>query len=63
MAEVVKLGDTVQLRSGGPPMTVNGHLHAGMFSCSWFDAHGGLCTGSFSPAALKVIEASSRQPE
>ena len=63
MAESVKVGDTVQLRSGGPSMTVNGHLRTGMLSCSWFGVHSELCNGTFAPAALKVVAANTQDPE
>jgi uncharacterized protein YodC (DUF2158 family) len=36
MAEDFRAGDVVQLKSGGPPMTVDGYDDAGMVVCSWF---------------------------
>jgi uncharacterized protein YodC (DUF2158 family) len=56
MADEIKVGDTVELKSGGPIMTVTGvgnhHLtHAVMVSCVWFDGKKQL-SGSFPPTAL-----------
>lgn len=46
------VGDTVQLKSGGPVMTVqkviNGRIH-----CSWFDGKNVLNHGVFQAEALK----------
>jgi uncharacterized protein YodC (DUF2158 family) len=47
-----KVGDTVQLKSGGPVMTINKiintHIH-----CSWFDGKNVLNHGVFDPNALQ----------
>jgi uncharacterized protein YodC (DUF2158 family) len=57
MADEFKGGDIVQLKSGGPPMTV---LRAGdmygtkLVWCSWFDGATEK-TGKFPPAALKIM--------
>jgi uncharacterized protein YodC (DUF2158 family) len=47
-----KVGDVVQLKSGGPQMTVTGmaHLYVG---CSYFKADGMLVDSNFPPDALK----------
>lgn len=31
-----KVGDIVQLKSGGPKMTVSGVLDKGNYTCTWF---------------------------
>ncbi|MCF5846715.1 DUF2158 domain-containing protein [Aeromonas veronii] len=33
----LKIGDSVQLRNGGPCMIVTGVLHDGNMACCWFD--------------------------
>ena len=37
MADNLKSGDVVQLKSGGPRMTVTHEMSGGAFSCVWFD--------------------------
>jgi len=52
-----KVGDLVQLRSGGPTMTVSS-IYAGDVRCKWFGGKK-LESGSFPPASIiasKVIE-------
>ena len=52
-----KAGDTIRLKSGGPPMTVEkiesdatGKPRA---YCTWFDDNGALKHASFEPGMLK----------
>lgn len=40
MAEF-KIGDVVQLKSGGPTMTVSHRSGSGQYECSWFNQNGG----------------------
>ena len=58
----MKTGSVVQLKSGGPKMTVK---QIGVFTkrpgresayCSWFDEKGQLSQDLFDPAQLKVLE-------
>lgn len=49
-----KAGDIVQLRSGGPTMTVDSEGKSDV-RCFWFAA-AELRNGSFSPASLVMIE-------
>lgn len=58
--ENIKLGDTVQLKSGGPIMTVGGTGLGGDFNCSWFNGKE-LLQGSFYAEQLKP--AKPREPE
>ena len=37
MADEIKVGDVVKLKSGGPPMTVEGVGATGGLNCAWFD--------------------------
>lgn len=55
-----KIGHVVQLKSGGPKMTVDsthtlssteGSIPRAI--CRWFDEHGNQCEGQFSMASLK----------
>ena len=55
MAEF-KVGDVVQLKSGGPEMTVTGPANSGNVLCAWFTSFdaASISTGVFPPAALKT---------
>ena len=60
MADAVtpKVGDVVQVKSGGPEMTVSSQgtgPYVGQLYCVWMDGNGKKCTGSFDPATLKVV--------
>ena len=71
MSDEFKAGDVVQLKSGGPKMTVRAILtdndlagtpqmrKSATVDCCWFK-HGGheLFSGNFTPQSLKVYEAS-----
>jgi len=53
----VKSGDVVELKSGGPKMTVglvNGEGLAG--ECHWADQNGNVMTAKFCLAALKTVD-------
>jgi uncharacterized protein YodC (DUF2158 family) len=49
--EAFKVGDEVQLKTGGPPMTVE-NVNSGNVSCIWF--HGGEAKCQTFPAATLV---------
>lgn len=53
--ENLKLGDTVQLKSGGPIMTVGGQTEGGSLICHWF-AGSDLKHGTFRREQLKAAE-------
>jgi uncharacterized protein YodC (DUF2158 family) len=53
MSEEINAGDTVKLKSGGPPMTVDSIDNRTAW-CSWFDSKGDLKTGSFPLTSLVV---------
>lgn len=46
-----KTGDAVQLRSGGPQMTVD-HLLADLLLCSWVSPAGRMCRQTYSAHQL-----------
>ena len=48
-------GQSVQLKSGGPKMTVNGMAFNGEIHCSWFD-NNKLMSARFIPASLSPVE-------
>lgn len=50
-----KLGDIVQLKSGGPAMTVSGHRGRSLV-CEWFDHSGKHSAHVFEPSSLKPYE-------
>jgi len=57
MAEF-KEGDTVQLKSGGPIMTVKSLSTGGALECHWFNQEGQVFTPrweSFKPAMLRAV--------
>lgn len=55
----IKIGDVVQLKSGGPKMTVSniGEYHARqMVLCTWFDKKEEHQEKLFEPSQLKILE-------
>ena len=53
MADDFKLGDLVQLKSGGPVMTVTSLKDAGAVYCCWFGPDEKKRGDSFIPVTLK----------
>ena len=53
MAQALKIGDIVQLNSGGPKMTVAGLQSDGAVRCVWFSPDGKQESGVFPPDALR----------
>ena len=53
--EDFEIGDVIQLRSGGPRMTVRGLLSDGDVVCRWFDGNA-VHEESFPSAALNKVE-------
>jgi len=50
-------GDVVQLKSGGPAMTVDSIIDRGKtIECTWFDEKRQLQHAQFSPAVLEPYE-------
>ena len=58
MTQQFKTGDLVQLKSGGPPMTVRELASEGVYLCMWFSGPT-LKNGSFPPDSLKAAEVPS----
>ena len=54
MTRKFKIGDVVELKSGGPDMTVVAHTGGGL-SCIWFDDDQGLHDGTFPPETLDLV--------
>lgn len=52
MAETVKSGDTVKLKSGGPTMTIGREGADGTWELFWFVSGGELKSAYFPPEAL-----------
>lgn len=50
----LKMGDTVELKSGGPPMTITNYDGRQYFTCQWF-ARGKLEKGFFIPDSLQLV--------
>jgi len=52
------IGDVVELRSGGPAMTVTSILDGGSLNCSWFAAMNAdeVSSAVFTPAALIRVQ-------
>lgn len=51
----IEIGDTVQLKSGGPIMTVEAITDRGYIRCQWFDGSK-IDNSLFKPESLKKIE-------
>jgi uncharacterized protein YodC (DUF2158 family) len=54
-------GNVVQLKSGGPVMTVVGEylvmgVSTGQVYCEWFDNKNVAKTGAFAESSLKIVE-------
>lgn len=60
MADKFKSGDAVQLKSGGPKMTVSGknRLHPNLYDCKWF-AGSKLNEGRFGEEELQAYQEDS----
>lgn len=59
MSASFSAGDVVQLKSGGPPMTVTKILNGRdgiMVFVSWFNEQGKLEHGRFAPDSLRSLE-------
>lgn len=59
MVDSFKTGDVVQLKSGGPNMTVNDSAASGIVLCNWFNREGDVWTtqhAGFKPEQLKAVE-------
>ncbi len=54
--QVFKPGDVVELRSGGPKMTVRNYepQDSAEVTCEWFDKSHSLCTKSFHQDTLRT---------
>ena len=60
MSDEFKSGDVVQLKSGGPKMTVDwvgeGTMGSGYVAyCEWFDEKNKVCGKAFPPASLVKV--------
>lgn len=51
----LQVGDVVQLKSGGPKMTVTGFDEYGQAQVSWFDKDGKANHGMYMKAALELV--------
>ena len=62
MADEFKVGDRVQLKSGGPTMTVRfagDEYGTKVVYCAWFDGNEEQ-KGKFPPGTLKIVEDTKR---
>lgn len=50
-----KVGDQVELKSGGPTMTVTGYVYNGNVDAKWFSG-GKLSSGEFPSGSLQLAE-------
>ena len=61
MAEKFTVGEIVQLKSGGPDMTVEEYVSfAGQYRCQWFGGKK-LESGTFPPESLKKVTAADKK--
>lgn len=51
----ITIGDIVELKSGGPAMTVNRIQTISMYWCIWFDKDNKLQEAYFKPSLLKRV--------
>lgn len=52
----VKIGDVVQLKSGGPTMTIEDIEDSGKVRCKWFDRDQTLYTETFKLDMLEFLD-------
>lgn len=52
-----KVGDVVQLKSGGPLMTVSYLSDKGKFTCYWFNESGGAYESKFAEFKPEMLKA------
>ncbi|MCK9567610.1 YodC family protein [Candidatus Pacearchaeota archaeon] len=52
----VERGDIVQLRSGGPHMTVTSVATNRVIGCLWFDENNRICRDGFSADFLFIVD-------
>lgn len=52
MFDKFKPGDVVQLKSGGPLMTVMGRTQYGVYACEWFDKNHVSHSDTFAATSL-----------
>ena len=62
MADKFKSGDAVQLKSGGPRMTVTERAHTGNYQCKWF-AGSKLNNGYFAEEELQSHQEEKKAPK
>ncbi|MFT4091671.1 MAG: DUF2158 domain-containing protein [Asticcacaulis sp.] len=56
------IGDNVQLRAGGPQMTISNLDTNGYVYCEWFDAHNDRHTDRFRDDLLQATETDDADP-
>ena len=54
--DTVERGDIVQLRSGGPNMTVTSVAVNGVIGCLWFDEQNRICRDGFASDFLYIVD-------
>lgn len=61
IAQTFKPGDVVELKSGGPKMTVRSYepQDSAEVTCEWFDKSNDFCTKSFHQDTLRIYSAPS----
>lgn len=57
--KVLEIGDIVELKSGGPAMTVSFVRDAESVEVCWFSREGFACSGNYDPRMLRPREAMS----
>ena len=57
-----KIGDIVQLKSGGPGMTVDDGKIGANVQCVWFRLDGSLCRETLSLDAVQLYDVSNSRP-
>jgi uncharacterized protein YodC (DUF2158 family) len=56
----MKVGEVVQLKSGGPEMVVNNDMERGYVVCVWFGEDGHIHNATINSEALKTVDEGAR---
>lgn len=62
MSEVFKKGDIVQLKSGGPKMTINNYTDGSRVFCKWFNSKNEVQSEVFQQEALVLATETTVPP-
>lgn len=57
-----QIGDVIELKSGGPKMTVSAISESGVLECTWFNSENMIQTGHFNKALVQIYKKPRPRP-